>query len=804
MEVLMREPRRSGGVRSMLTGICLSFGMEFMLGPSNAEAQSNPIVLENMQPGTNAWILTTAGNDILGQVKGYASATSVNKGDNITFHVSVSPAQTYTIDIYRLGWYQGLGGRLMQHIGPVTGTPQPTCPSDAITGMIECQWAPGYTLTTQTSWTSGVYFAVLTNQQAFQNYVPFVVRDDGRVGTLLYQQTVTTYQAYNDYPYNNTTGKSLYAFNSFGANTIGGSKAAVKVSFDRPYLGDGDCNVWGHCVLGPEINFIRWMEKSGYDVTYATDIDVHTDGARLLNYRGLLTVTHGEYWSKEMYDAVEAARNAGVNLGFFSANNAYWQIRLEPSSTGVPNRVVVCYRDAALDPNTNPALETVLWRDPPVNRPEQTLVGVMYTSQVPADGQFHYAPYVVTNSGHWAYDGTGFSNGNSGPKIVGNEADRLFTGYPQANALPGTYTLLSHSPYPGDYGNSSIYQAPGGAWVFGAGAINWGLALDTFGGSTLVDARMQRMTANILDRFLNVLSDFSVSVSPATRTVVPGGSTTYSVAITRTGGFAGDVALSVGGLPGGATGTFTPNPATGSSSTISVTTSAGTPLGTYTLTIAGSNGSLMHTSGTFELTVNPVVNDPPTISNIPDQTISPDTSTGPIAFTVGDTETAAGSLTVTGTSNNAGLVPNGNIVFGGSGAARTVTITPAAGQSGTATITVTVSDGALTASDTLLLTVTATLPPPTYLLSEGFEGTGFENTGWTKSGTPNPDYTATVLQGAQSLNTAGAQVHLPDVPEQRRLLPLHSGPRDNLGWFHQPRVLGGHDLGHRRHGLDRR
>ena len=197
----------------------------------------------------------------------------------------------------------------------------------------------------------------------------------------------------------------------------------------------------------------------------------------------------------------------------------------------------------------------------------------MYTSQVPANQQFTYAAYVVMNSGHWAYDGTGFNNGDIGPKIVGNEADRLFSEYPQANALPGTYTLLSRSPYSGDSGNSSIYQAPSGAWVFGAGAINWGLALDSYAGSTLVDARMQRMTANILDRFLNLATDFSVTVSPATRTVTPGGSTSYSVTIARTGGFTGGVTLSVNGLPTGATGTFTPNPASGSSSTLAVTTS---------------------------------------------------------------------------------------------------------------------------------------------------------------------------------------------------------------------------------------
>ena len=74
------------------------------------------------------------------------------------------------------------------------------------------------------------------------------------------------------------------------------------------------------------------------------------------------------------------------------------------------------------------------------------------------------------------------------------------------------------------------------------------------------------------------------------------------------------------------------------------------------------------------------VNDAPTISNITDRTINEDAGTGAVAFTIGDAETAAGSLTVTGTSSTPTLVPNANIVFGGSGASRTVTVTPAANQ----------------------------------------------------------------------------------------------------------------------------
>jgi hypothetical protein len=101
-----------------------------------------------------------------------------------------------------------------------------------------------------------------------------------------------------------------------------------------------------------------------------------------------------------------------------------------------------------------------------------------------------------------------------------------------------------------------------------------------------------------------------------------------------------------------------------------------------------------------------VANVAPTISNITDHTTNEDTATGAIAFTVGDAGTPTGSLTVSGTSANTALVPNGNIAFGGSGTNRTLTVTPAANQTGTATITVGVSDGTASAARTFVLTVT--------------------------------------------------------------------------------------------------
>jgi len=90
--------------------------------------------------------------------------------------------------------------------------------------------------------------------------------------------------------------------------------------------------------------------------------------------------------------------------------------------------------------------------------------------------------------------------------------------------------------------------------------------------------------------------DFSLSMTPSSQSVLRGASTTYTVNIARTGGFAGAVSLSVSGLPAGAGGSFNPNPAGADSSTLTVTTSTATPRGTFTLTVTGTSGSLSRTT----------------------------------------------------------------------------------------------------------------------------------------------------------------------------------------------------------------
>ena len=149
---------------------------------------------------------------------------------------------------------------------------------------------------------------------------------------------------------------------------------------------------------------------------------------------------------------------------------------------------------------------------------------------------------------------------------------------------------------------------------------------------------------------------------------------------------------------------------TGANRTVTVTP-VGNESGTSTITITVSDGSAS-ASTTFVLTVNPA-NDPPTISNINDQTTPENTPTGAIAFTIADVDNPVASLTVTGTSSNGTLIPDANIVFGGNGANLTVTLTPVSGASGTSTITITVSDGTATGSTTFQLNVNDVNDPPT-------------------------------------------------------------------------------------------
>jgi len=161
---------------------------------------------------------------------------------------------------------------------------------------------------------------------------------------------------------------------------------------------------------------------------------------------------------------------------------------------------MVGYKDRTIDPVQGPTT-TILWRD--LNRPEQQLIGVQFSGSIDISGT--YPPYVVKNSSSWVYAGTGLHDGDSIPKIVGYEMDSSMSNFPLPASVAGTYQVLSQSPYTDPYSgpltaNSSVYQAPSGAWVFGAGTTSWSWGLSD-DGDGYMDPRIQRITANVLNRF---------------------------------------------------------------------------------------------------------------------------------------------------------------------------------------------------------------------------------------------------------------------------------------------------------------
>lgn len=496
----------------IVVGACLALVLAYLildLQPRPSAPPPNPIPAENQQPGTDEWRLGRSGfqvsDDLVNQIKGYASATSVYPGGSLGLHVSVNPPQPYTIDVYRVGWYAGKGGRLMARVGPIEGTTQPRCRPDDTTGIIDCGWPTTSSLSIPTTWVTGVYVAVLTNAANYQNYIIFVVKDSARSPKLLYKQPVNTYQAYNNYPNDHIIGKSLYEHNSFGLNTVAGTPRAVKASFDRPYAdrGAGDFFNW-------EVQLVHWLERNEYDVGYVTDVDFHnarTD--QMYGLRGLLSVGHDEYWSDRMYDSAEALRDHGVNLAFFGADPVYWQVRYEFSVAGEPDRVLVCYRSSALDPIGEPSLETVLWRESPLNRPEQALVGVQFSAQLASNGD-----YVVAENSSWVYANSGLQAGDTVAGIVGFEVDSALPDYPAPDARPGSYELLSSSPVVNERNepvtaHSSIYQARSGAWVFATGTMSWSWALD----GDRFDPRVDRATANVINTFITGALPSAVTVA---------------------------------------------------------------------------------------------------------------------------------------------------------------------------------------------------------------------------------------------------------------------------------------------------
>ena len=197
--------------------------------------------------------------------------------------------------------------------------------------------------------------------------------------------------------------------------------------------------------------------------------------------------------------------------------------------------------------------------------------------------------------------------------------------------------------------------------------------------------------------------DFALSASPASQTVAPGGSTSYTTTITPSGGFADPVTLGVSGLPAGANGSFSPNPAT-TTSTLSVTTTGATPPGTYPLTITGTSGSLSHNTS-VTLVVSGGGGGDFTISASPASKSVPRGGSTTYTVTITPTGGFSGAVTLSASGGQPGSIYS----FSPNPTTSTSTLTVQTNPSGSAglfTITISGTSGSLVHSTTVTISVT--------------------------------------------------------------------------------------------------
>ncbi len=553
-------------------------------------AGGNAISCENSKPGAppSEWDIDGAGDS---DIQGFSTDISVNVGGTIQFKVNTT-ASAYNIDIYRTGYYGGLGARKIASVTPSASLPQkqPACITDASVELYDCgNWGVSASWAVPATAVSGVYIAKLTRKDnGDDSHITFVVRDDSSHSDVLFQTSDPTWQAYNTYG-----GSDFYQGAANGR--------AYKISYNRPVVTRG--NTGGRdAYFSSEFAMVRFMERNGYDVSYSSGLDTDRRGQLLTNHKTFMSVGHDEYWSAGQRANVEAARAAGVNLMFLSGNEVYWHTRYEPSTDAshTANRTLVSYKETWADAKIDPTNEwTGTWRDPrfasPSNgagRPENGLTGTAYMAN---DSDL---PVTVSASEGKTrlWRGTTLASQAAGTKTalaahtVGYESDEdLDNGSRPAGLVDLSTTNGAVAQYLQDFGSVTkagttthhvtLYRAPSGALVFSAGTIQWAWGLDQThdGNGAAADSRMQQAQVNLFADFGAQPTTLMTGLVPASKsTDTTGPSTTITspaagstaangTKITATG-TASDVGGQVAGVEASTDNGATWHPATGTAS----------------------------------------------------------------------------------------------------------------------------------------------------------------------------------------------------------------------------------------------
>ena len=567
-----------------------------VISRDSCDEPANEIVAENCQPGDppTEWDINGYGDP---SIQGFGDDISVGQGETINFKIRTD-SDDYRIDIYRMGYYSGAGARRVDTIEPSAALPQDQ--PDCLTGevpvldqagalvpagapLFDCgNWAVSASWRAPLDATSGIYFARLVRQDPVEgdywrndqfrpsqlppgaeddplweayaavmanplrepraSHIYFVVRDDDGDSEMLFQTSDVTWQAYNRYG-----GHSVYGrLNPQRVRLHGGPPRAHKVSYNRPFETRHYRAV--NMPLNSEYPMVRWLERNGYDVSYTSGIDTDRRGDEILEHKIFMSVGHDEYWSGEQRRNVEAAREAGVHVAFFSSNEVYWKVRWEESidGSGQPYRTLVTYKEVSRKMDPADDVWTGQFRDhrpynPEGAWPENALTGTIFTvnawrnDPLIVDAEFaslriwrnteiaalqpgeRYVSIKGILGHEWDSD---IDNGARPPglfRISATTVDNvLFCLHPGRGCESGTATH-----------NAVLYRHSSGALVFGSGTLQWAWGLDAHhdsetgvpperanGSNTRVGVDPNGPDKNIQQATLNLFAD--MGVQPAT------------------------------------------------------------------------------------------------------------------------------------------------------------------------------------------------------------------------------------------------------------------------------------------------
>lgn len=398
---------------------------------------------------TKSWFIKASKRAPASLIEAYTPNTSVLPGELIPIHVSTS-ANDWSIEVFRIGDYDGLGGAKMQTLGPFPGQEHKDQTSvDEQTKAVRADW-PSAVAVDSAGWEPGFYL-LHAIAKGKKTEIPVVVRTADVADRVAVIASVTTWQAYNLWG-----GRSLY--NNVGGGFDGRSYA---VNTNRPFDEKGRGKIYAF-----EIPVVRVAEESGVPLAYLTNIDLSLAPEQLAGAVGAVSTGHDEYWSVPYRNALATLRDNGGNLAFLGANTGYWRVRVSDSGPDA-GQIVTCYKSAALDPVKNSRQTTARWRDEPKPEPENTVVGQLYDA-FPASGALE-----IRDPDFFLFDGTGVSAGTKFPGLLGPETDRYYdlSTTPRPMQIPALSELLGKGKP--TWSTITYYTNDAGAGVVSTGTMAW-------------------------------------------------------------------------------------------------------------------------------------------------------------------------------------------------------------------------------------------------------------------------------------------------------------------------------------------